>query len=73
MPVPLFPLVVLKRAGSLVEEQRALATLGRTYFVQSQSDQVDEEEVGGLLLKAGSAYLQSLDVCDKLGGVTPDR
>ena len=56
-----------------MEEQRALATLGRTYFVQSQSEGVGEEETRELLLHAGKAYLRSLDVCDKLGSVVPDR
>ena len=60
-------------AGSLEEEQRALATLGRTYFVQSQSDEVGEAETRELLVHAGNAYLRGLDVCDKLGGVVPDR
>lgn len=58
----------------LAEEQRALATLGRTYFVYSQS-----EEEGGkrnatdLLLKAEKQYLDSLDVCDKLVSLIPDK
>ena len=60
--------------GDLPEEQRALATLGRTYFVYSQS----EEERGkpyasDLLLKAEKHNLDSLDICDKLVGRVPDR
>ena len=60
-------------AGDLAEEQRALATLGRTYFVQSLSGEVGEEEARELRLQAGNANLKSLDVCDKLGGVVPER
>ena len=80
---------MLSTAGNMVEEQRALATIGRTYFVQSQSVCVGEEVVRGevvreevvrgetvrgeLLLNAGTAYLRSLDVCDQLGTIVPDK
>ena len=70
---------MLSNIENMVEEQRALATIGRTYFVWSQSvcDGREEgrEEVGReeLRLNAGTAYLRSLDVCDKLGNVVPDR
>ncbi len=63
--------------GSLAEEQRALATLGRTYYVYSQS--VLEREgnsparVDELLVRAGHHYLQALDTCDKLTGDLSDR
>ena len=60
-------------AANLAEQQRALATLGRTYWVQSTSDEVGEEGARELRLHAGNAYLRSLDVCDKLGGLVPDR
>ena len=65
---------IITHTGDLPEEQRALATLGRTYFVYSQS----EEERGkpnatDLLLKAEKQNLDSLDVCDKLVGRVPDR
>ena len=60
-------------SADLAEQQRALATLGRTYFVQSLSGDVGEEEARELRLHAGNANLKSLDVCDKLGGVVPDR
>ncbi len=58
--------------GDLVEEQRALATLGRTYFVHSQSE-LEEGGEGGvraakLLKQASLEYHRSLDVCDKLVG-----
>lgn len=65
--------VIVVVAGDLAEEQRALATLGRTYFVQSRSGEVGEEEAWELRLQAGSANLKSLDVCDKLGGLVADR
>ena len=56
-----------------MEEQRALATLGRTYFIQSQSGDVGREEARELRVQAGNANLKSLDVCDKLSGVYSDR
>ena len=59
--------------GDLAEEQRALATLGRTYFVYSQS----EEEKGkpnatDFLIKAEKNYIDSLDVCNKLVSLVSD-
>ena len=54
-------------AGNLAEEQRALATLGRTYFVYSQSEEErGKPNAANLLLKAEKQYLESLDICDKL-------
>ena len=58
---------------NLAEEQRALATLGRTFFIQSQGEKGGSDRVNELLLEAGSHYLQSLDVCDKLIGHLSDR
>ena len=55
-----------------MEEQRALATLGRTYFVQLSMG-VGEEEARELRVQAGNANLKSLDICDKLSGTVPDR
>ena len=51
-----------------------MATLGRTYFVYSQS----EEERGklnatDLLIKAEKNYIDSLDVCDKLVSLVSDK
>ena len=57
--------------GDLKEEQRALATLGRTYFVQSESQRGLEAEE--MRVHAGNAHLKSLDVCDRLVGKVPDR
>ena len=64
----------LALTDDLAEEQRALATLGRTYFVYSRS----EEERGkpnatDLLIKAEKNYIDSLDVCDKLVSLVPDK
>ena len=52
-------------AKNLVEEQRALATIGRTWLVHSD-DAINSDEVEGFLLEAQTAFLKSLDVCDKL-------
>ena len=60
-------------AGSLAEEQRALATLGRTYFVYSQSEEERGKPNTAHLLKAEKHYLESLDICDKLVSRVPDR
>ena len=58
-------------AGDTVEEQRALATLGRTYLMQSEGEGEGEEKE--VLLKAGNAFLKSLDVCDKIVNIVPER
>ncbi len=58
-----------------MEEQRALATLGRTYFVQSQSE-VEQGQGRGAdesLLQAVNAFLRSLDVSDRLAGTVPEK
>ena len=55
-------------AGDAVEEQRALATLGRTYLMQSEGEGEEKE----VLLKAGNAFLKSLDVCDKIVNIVPE-
>ena len=60
-------------AGNLLEEQRALATLGRIYLVQSEESGVGKEEARELRVRAGNANLKSLDICDKLSGVNSDR
>ena len=60
--------------GDLVEEQRALATLGRTHLVQHS--QAALEQAGGapqtLLASAGKEFLKSLDICDRLVGAIPE-
>ena len=62
---------------NLPEEQRALATLGRTFFIQSEEEQSkrheEEGRVSELLVMAGTHYLQSLEVCDRLVGQLSDR
>lgn len=60
-------------AGDTVEEQRALATLGRTYLMQSEGEGEGEESDKEVLLKAGNAFLKSLDVCDKIVNIVPER
>eukprot|EP00058_Branchiostoma_floridae_P019181 XP_002604670.1 hypothetical protein BRAFLDRAFT_94832 [Branchiostoma floridae] len=63
----------LRLARSLanhVEEQRALATLGRTYLLQADS-LMGTEGATAALIKAQQAFLKSLDVCDLLRDVVP--
>ncbi|XP_014248141.1 tonsoku-like protein [Cimex lectularius] len=51
-----------------VEEQRALATLGRTYFLQAETyDVIDTPEKAKQSLNEAKAYyMQSLQVCEQL-------
>lgn len=64
-------LKIAQGLGDLLEEQRALATIGRTYFVQSESQRgLEAEET---LVLAGNTHLKSLDLCDRLVGKVPDR
>ncbi|KAL5466879.1 hypothetical protein EMCRGX_G031036 [Ephydatia muelleri] len=62
---------VAEELGDQPEVQRALTTLGRTYLHQADRGKVDETDQ--LLRKAGTAFLKSLDVCDKLVGSVPER
>lgn len=56
----------------MVEEQRALATIGRTWFVCSDTA-ADKEEVEECLLQAQLSYRNSLSVCDKLHDIVADK
>lgn len=38
-----------------------------------QSEGEGEGEEKGVLLKAGNAFLKSLDVCDKIVNIVPER
>ena len=57
-------LQISKQLDSLVEQQRALATIGRTLFVWSEqkSDQAKQQH----LTESLKAYLGSLELCDCL-------
>lgn len=55
---------VAKELKNLVEEQRAMATLGRIYLLQGQSTSDDDE--GKTSLKAAEkAFMKSLVLCEK--------
>lgn len=59
-------LQISKQLDSLVEQQRALATIGRTLFLCSeQKDNLTKQEH---LTQSLQAYLGSLEVCDQLEG-----
>ena len=53
-----------RQLNDFTEEQRALATIGRTYFIWA--DASDKKGKTGRLQRAIEAYLSSLDVCDKI-------
>ncbi|EDV26008.1 uncharacterized protein TRIADDRAFT_55679 [Trichoplax adhaerens] len=52
---------------SPVEEQRALATLGRTHFLEAEHYADDPPKQTESLSMAHQAYIDSLSVCDLLG------
>ncbi|XP_072013622.1 tonsoku-like protein [Amphiura filiformis] len=54
-----------------VEEQRAFATIGRTYLCQGENSQGDKASEA--LNKAQQAFLKSLGVCDKLRGSISEK
>ncbi|CAK1586392.1 unnamed protein product [Parnassius mnemosyne] len=60
-------LAVAKELNNLVEEQRAMATLGRIYLLQGQSSN-DEKEAKISLTAAEKAFMKSLVLCEKLNG-----
>ncbi|XP_075979045.1 tonsoku-like protein [Anticarsia gemmatalis] len=60
-------LAVAKELNNLVEEQRAMATLGRIYLLQGQSTN-EESEAKTSLKAAEKAFMKSLVLCEKLNG-----
>ncbi|XP_052741671.1 tonsoku-like protein [Bicyclus anynana] len=60
-------LSVAKELNNLVEEQRAMATLGRIYLLQGQST-TNETESKQSLTAAEKAFMKSLVLCEKLNG-----
>jgi NF-kappa-B inhibitor-like protein 2 len=48
-----------------IEEQRALATIGRTYFCLAESIVNDGELYQSALSNAKNAYMKSLDLCER--------
>ncbi|XP_065828134.1 tonsoku-like protein isoform X2 [Oscarella lobularis] len=60
-------LKIAQEQDDLKEQQRAFATIGRTYFVWSQDG--DSEKV----LDAKRAYLDSWDLCGRLVGEVTDK
>ena len=56
-----------------IDELKAWAALGRTYLMQSEGEGEGEESDKEVLLKAGNAFLKSLDVCDKIVNILPER
>ncbi|CAH2242742.1 jg11900 [Pararge aegeria aegeria] len=60
-------LSVAKELNNLVEEQRAMATLGRIYLLQGQSS-TDDTESKQSLTAAEKAFMKSLVLCEKLNG-----
>ncbi|XP_077993880.1 tonsoku-like protein [Glandiceps talaboti] len=55
-----------------VEEQRALATIGRTYLCQADSI-IDVTKEKASLQKAQESFLRSLRICDKLKGTISEK
>ena len=58
-------LELAKENSDLAEEQRALATIGRTFLYQAESLR-DRDEYQNALQSAESAFLKSMAVCVKL-------
>lgn len=55
-----------REENNLIEEQRALATLGRTYFVKAESFTNEEfDEKNKCLELSRKYYLKSLNICDR--------
>ncbi|XP_062583507.1 LOW QUALITY PROTEIN: tonsoku-like protein [Saccostrea cucullata] len=54
-----------KKCDNLIEEQRAWATIGRTYFIQSENMN-NKEGCNAVLQKALDAFQKSLQVCEEL-------
>lgn len=63
-------LLLAKKAESLVEEQRAYATIGRTHLQRADECATNgqEEEKDKALTEAEKAFLRSLSTCERLKG-----
>ncbi|XP_042863522.1 tonsoku-like protein [Penaeus japonicus] len=68
-------LSLAKEAESLVEEQRAYATLGRTHLQKAEEAGLrgQEEEQTKALTEAEKAFLRSLSVCERLKGAVDSQ
>ncbi|EZA59443.1 Tonsoku-like protein [Ooceraea biroi] len=53
---------------NLIEEQRAFATLGRTYFCLAESLSSQSHKYNEALANAKMAYVKSMELCDQLTG-----
>ncbi|XP_003707579.2 tonsoku-like protein [Megachile rotundata] len=53
--------------NNLLEEQRAYATLGRTYFCWAESLPGESENKSDALASAKKAYMKSIRLCNELG------
>ncbi|XP_028171929.1 LOW QUALITY PROTEIN: tonsoku-like protein [Ostrinia furnacalis] len=62
-------LAIAKELKNLIEEQRAMATLGRIYLLQGQST-TNEAEARTSLKAAEKAFMKSLVLCESLHGKT---
>lgn len=61
-------------AGNFVEQQRALATIGRTHLCQAESLDQDDSEKPDVIEKAKAAFLGSMDICEShLLGAIPNK
>lgn len=63
-------LLLAKKAESVVEEQRAYATIGRTHLQRADACATNgqEEEKAKALTEAEKAFLRSLTTCERLKG-----
>lgn len=66
-------LKIAKTDSNFLEQQRALATIGRTYFVQAERLSDEENVMKESLVKSQEAYLKSLWICNKLAGVVSEK
>ncbi|XP_065671588.1 tonsoku-like protein isoform X2 [Hydra vulgaris] len=63
---------IAKYNNNTLEQQRALATLGRTYFIQTDCTS-SQEETNRCLESSLKLFLESLELCDKLYGVVSEK
>ncbi|XP_031774603.1 tonsoku-like protein, partial [Apis florea] len=56
-----------KDIKNLLEEQRAYATLGRTYFCWAESLPEKSEKKADVLINARKVYMKSIRLCNELG------
>ncbi|KAL4234063.1 hypothetical protein ACF0H5_005717 [Mactra antiquata] len=65
--------LLARECNDVVEQQRALTTIGNTYLEQSSDRNLSIKTRQSISKKAEEAYLKSLQICDKIKGTINEK